>query len=80
MNSHHSFSPSWSTASIADAPDTSPMDMSSLSGHFDDCQDSKGRWFSLQCLAESAHGFMAPRFVTSLVTVTVVVGIASLAL
>lgn len=80
MNSHHAFSPRWSTASIPDAPDTSPMDLSSLSGHFDACQDSRGRWFSLHCLAESAHGFVAPRFVTSLVTVMIVVGIASLAL
>jgi hypothetical protein len=56
------------------------MDLSSLSGHFDVCQDSRGRWFSLHCLAEAAHGFVAPRFVTSLVTVTVIIGIASLAL
>lgn len=81
MNSHHTLSPRWSTASIPDAPDTSPMELSSLSGHFDVCQDSRGRWFGLHCLAEAAHGFVAPRFVTSLVTVTmIIIGIASLAL
>lgn len=56
------------------------MDLSALSGHFDVCRDSRGKWFSIHCLAEGAHAFVAPRFVTSLVTLMVVVGIASLAL
>lgn len=80
MTSPRTLSPRWSTASIPDAPDTSSMDLTSLVGHFDACQDSRGRWFSLHCLAESAHGFVAPRFVTSLVTATMIIGIASLAL
>lgn len=80
MALHHTLSSRWSTASIADAPDTSPIDLTILKGHFKVCQESKGRWFDLQCLAESAHGFVAPRFVTSLVMVMVVLGIASLAL
>jgi hypothetical protein len=79
MTKPTSLLPRWSTASFPDAPDTSPMELSSLSGHFDVCQGSRGRLFSLHCLAEAAHGFVAPRFVTSLVTVVFVVGIAALA-
>lgn len=55
------------------------MELSSLSGHLGDCRDSRGRLFSVHCLLEAAHGFVAPRFVTSLVSVLMVVGIASLA-
>ena len=80
MTTHLALSPHWSTASIPDSADTSPMELSSLGGHFDACQVSRGRWFSLQCVAEAAHGFMAPRFVTSLLTLMLVVGITALAL
>ncbi|RZI85898.1 MAG: hypothetical protein EOP38_03400 [Rubrivivax sp.] len=73
-------SPRWSTASIPDAPSTSSLDLSSLRGHVDACRESRGRLFKLQCLAESAHGFVAPRFVTTLFTLSCVLAIASLAL
>jgi len=79
MTTPLSFSPRWSTASFPDAPDTSPVELSSLSGHLGVCRHSRGRLFSLHCLLEAAHGFVAPRFVTSLVSLLMVVGIASLA-
>jgi hypothetical protein len=79
MSTKKTYSPRWSTASFPDAPDTSPMELSSLSGHLDACKDSRGRLFKLHCLLESTHGFVASRFVTSLVSVLFVVGIASLA-
>ena len=68
----------WATAAIADAADTTPMELSALGAHVDRCKGSRGRWFALQCAADSLIGFIAPRFVTTAVIVAIVFGIASL--
>lgn len=78
MNTQTISTPLWSTASFADAPDTSPMEITQLGDHFDRCQGARGRLFKLQCVAESMNGFMAPRFVTTLVVVSMLIGAASL--
>ena len=80
MNSRAVATPSWTTASFGDAPDTSPMELSALEDHLGVCRQSHGRLFSVQCLAEAMHGFTAPRLVTTLVLVAVVTGAASLLL
>jgi hypothetical protein len=69
----------WSTASFGDSVDTSPMELEQLGAHLDRCHVSKGRWFTLRCLAESMNGFVAPRFVTTLVLAALAIGLASLA-
>lgn len=68
----------WATASIADAADTSPMELSALGDHVDHCNGSRSRWFTVQCAADRLLGFMAPRFVTTVVLVVIVFGVVSL--
>ena len=80
MNSHAFRSPRWNTASIPDATDTSPMELSELGAHVGHCNDSRGRWFAWRCAADAVHAFVAPRFVTTLLVCGALVGIAALAL
>jgi hypothetical protein len=68
----------WATASHADAADTSPLDLSALGEHVDRCNGSRGRLFALRCAADSLLGFVAPRFVTTVVATVFVFGVASL--
>ena len=70
--------PFWATASISGAADTSPMELSALGAHVDRCNGSRGRMFGLRCLADTVHGFIAPRFVTTLIVIGFVFGVASL--
>jgi hypothetical protein len=61
--------PAWSTASFSDTTDTSPMELSALGDHLNLCQVAHRRLFSLHCAAETMHGFVATRFVTTLVVI-----------
>lgn len=69
---------SWSTASFGESADTSPMELSALGEHLDQCRASRGRLFGLRCAVERMHGFVAPRFVTTLVVAAVLIGIGCL--
>lgn len=80
MNIHVIATPSWSTASFGDAADTSPMELSALGEHLDLCRGARGRLFALQCAVQAMHGFVAARFVTTLVVVTLLIGVGSLVL
>ena len=80
MSSHAFLSPRWTTASIPDATDTSPMELSELGAHIDRCNGCRGRWFALRCVADAVHDFVAPRFVTSLLVAGALAGLAALAL
>ena len=80
MHSSNANSPRWSTASIADATDTAPMELRELGAHVDRCNCSRGRWFALRCAADAVHDFVAPRFVTTLCIAAAVVGVAALVL
>ncbi len=71
---------SWSTASFGGSVETSPMDLSVLGEHLGLCKSHNGRMFALHCAVQSAQDFIASRFVTSLIVVALLVGIASLAL
>jgi hypothetical protein len=71
--------PFWSTASFGDSVHTSPMELTALGEHLDRCRGSRGRLFKLHCMAESVNGIVAPRFMTTLVVVTVLIGVSSLA-
>lgn len=70
--------PFWATASISDTADTSPIELSALGAHVDRCNGSRGRMFELRCLVDAVHGFIAPRFVTTLLVVGFVFGVVSL--
>ena len=70
--------PFWATSSIDGAAETTPMDLSALGAHVDRCNGSRGRMFGLHCAADSLSGFLAPRFVTTLVVIALVFGVGSL--
>lgn len=78
MNNIAVVNPSWSTASFGVATDTSPMELSALGEHLTHCRGSHGRLFALHCVAETMHGFVAARFMTTLVVSALLIGIASL--
>ena len=80
MTTHAFGSPRWPTASIPDATDTSPMELSELGAHVDRCNGSRGRWFALRCVADAVHDVVAPRFVTTLLVAGTLIGLAALAL
>ena len=78
MKSRTLSSSPWTTASFGGTADTSPMELSALGDHLDNCRESHGRWFALRCLAESTHQFLASRFVTTLVVATFLMGAIAL--
>ena len=80
MNTQIIVTPCWSTASFGDTADTSPMELSALGEHLNLCRGSNGRLVALQCVAQTMHGFVAARFVTTLVMVALLIGAASLVL
>lgn len=51
--------------------DRARPDATLLQGHLLRCESGGGRWFDLCCVAESVHGFLAPRFVTTLALASV---------
>jgi hypothetical protein len=72
--------PFWATAAINGSADTSPMELFALRAHVERCNGSRGRMFGLRCAADAVHGFIAPRFVTTLIVIGLVFGVASLVL
>lgn len=78
MNLNLPHSPRWSTASFGDSAHASSVDLLALGEHFNRCKGANNRWHALRCLAEIAHGFIAARFVTSLVVVTLLIGFSTL--
>ena len=68
----------WATASFADTADTTPMELSALGAHVDRCNGLRGPMFGLRCAADTLSGFLAPRIVTTLVAIAIVIGVGSL--
>ena len=64
----------WSTASVGEAADTSPMELNSLGEHLSVCQSNSGKWFALRWRADAMHGFVASRFVTTVVLAGFLIG------
>ena len=69
----------WSSASFSDSVDTSPGDLQALGQHLQHCQGRHHRLIALRHGAEALHGFVAPRFVSTL-AVLAAVGLLVLAL
>ena len=80
MSTHNTPAPRWSTSSFGDAADTSPMDLLALGNHLNLCKGARGRLFTLHCIAEITNRIVAPRFVTTLFVVAVIVGLGSMVL
>lgn len=72
--------PFWSTASFGETVDISPIELSALGEHLDLCRRSCGHLFALQCAVQTMHGFVAARFVTTLVVVSLLISVGSLLL
>ena len=63
---------------MGDNAGTSPLELSVLEDHLKLCRRSCGRLFALQCMFEALDGFVAARFVTTLMAVALMVGVSSL--
>ena len=68
----------WATSSYPSAVDASENELSALGSHVGDCNGSRGRWFTLQCAADSFLNFAASRLVTTVVLVAFVFGVVSI--
>ena len=60
------------------ATDFDPSVITLLGEHFRQCAFARGPLHSLRCAAETADAFLAPRFVTTLVVLAVVVLVSTL--
>lgn len=81
MKNTVTIAPTWSTASFGHTTDTSPLELSALGAHLNLCQGQHGRLLALQNAAQRLHGFVSARFVTTLVTLLIlVIGFAYLVL
>lgn len=76
MKSNTNTSRFWSTASFGGDPDTSPVELSSLGAHLGVCKSPHGRLFALYCMADTTRGFMATRFMTTLIGLALLVALA----
>jgi hypothetical protein len=78
---HHPIAPPlWNTAAIHDTADTADCDLAALGQHLKHCKGTHGHLFALQCAAERMSGFATARFITTLVTVTLLLGVLALVL
>jgi hypothetical protein len=56
----------WSTAAYGESTDTAPGALCALDQHLQQCQVGHRRLRALGRGAEGLHGFVAPRFITTL--------------
>ncbi len=78
MNTRVVATPCWSTASFGESVEMSQRDVAALGKHLAVCKSMAGRLFEVRCMADAVHHFLAARFVTTLVAVTLVIGLVSL--
>ncbi len=67
----------WSTASFGQTADTSPGELSALGEHLHSCRGARGHLFAMHCMADSVHGFVAARFVTTLAAAALLLAVAA---
>ncbi|HEY8907468.1 MAG TPA: hypothetical protein VIM63_15690 [Rhodoferax sp.] len=65
----------WRTTSDSYSTDTLSGDLLALGEHLDNCQSTHRHLLTLHCAAQSMRGFMATRFVTTVLLVVVFVGL-----
>lgn len=71
---------SWSTASFGEPEESVSLELSALGDHLGLCKSSHGHLFALHCAAETMHGFIVSRFVTTVVVVALLIGITTFVL
>jgi len=57
----------WSTSTFGETGNALAKELSVLGEHLDLCRLMRGRLFALQCGADMVRGFLAARFVTTVV-------------
>ncbi len=62
----------WSTAAFGDSTDTAPGALCALDQHLLQCRGGHRRLRALGRGAEGLHGFVAPRFITTLAVLAAV--------
>jgi hypothetical protein len=67
----------WSTAALGAHAGLSSPELSALVEHLQLCRGSAGRLFGLHCLLDTLNGFVAARFVTTLVTLALLIGVSA---
>ncbi len=68
--------PRWSTASFGDSSDSADGERSALGEHLRQCRRGHGRLHALGRGAEALHGFVVPRFVSTLALLAVLGALA----
>jgi hypothetical protein len=58
---------------------TTALELSALREHLDSCKGTRGHLFSMRCAVQGVNGFVAARFVTTLMVLALLAGIVSLA-
>ena len=74
MNTYLTALPLWSTTALSFNIDALPNDASALCKHLNHCKVPNKRLFAMHCAAETMHGFVMGRFITTLVVVFVLIG------
>lgn len=57
----------WSTSTFGETSTALSKELSALGEHLDLCRMMRGRLFAVQCGADMVRGFLAARFVTTVV-------------
>lgn len=66
--------PRWSTSAFAAETQPADNESSALGDHLNLCRSVTGRLFAVRCGVDAVHRFLAPRLVTTLVVVLLLVG------
>ena len=80
MNTYFAALPLWSTTALSFTSEAVPTtfnisnDASALCKHLGHCKVPNKRLFAMHCAAETMHGFVMGRFVTTLAVVFVLIG------
>ncbi|MEO7128791.1 MAG: hypothetical protein ABI040_08015 [Rhodoferax sp.] len=80
MDPNFTSTPRWSTSSFGDVPSTSPMELSALGTHLEQCNGARGHTFPLRCAAQAINRWVALRLLTTSVVVVMLIGVGSLLL
>jgi len=75
MNTARPNGPFWTTVSLGGTTEPSPVELSVLEDHLRVCRRLCGRLFAIRCRADLLHRFVAARFVTTLVVLTLLTGV-----
>ena len=80
MDPNFTSTPGWSTSSFGGSPNTSPMELSALGKHLDQCNGTRGQMFLVRGIVQVINRWAAPRPVTTSVMIALLIGVGSLLL